>query len=106
MSNAGRNISLTDRHRRFVDAQVASGRHASASEVVREALGRYEDDVAADQAHLDMLAALAAQGEADIARGATIKVRDSAHLRAILDEASHEADAYLAAEAVSEPAAE
>lgn len=31
-------VSLTDELARFVDAQVASGRYASSSEVVREAL--------------------------------------------------------------------
>ncbi|MCJ8519443.1 putative addiction module CopG family antidote [Pseudorhizobium tarimense] len=31
----------------FVDREVASGRHRSASEVVTEALRRYEDDISA-----------------------------------------------------------
>ena len=98
MDNPQRNVRLTERDRRFVDEQIASGRHADASEVVREALRRYEADIAADQAHQETLRSLAEQGEADIARGATIKVRDSTHLRAILEEASREADELLAAE--------
>jgi antitoxin ParD1/3/4 len=32
------NVSLTDELARFIDAQVASGRYGSSSEVVREAL--------------------------------------------------------------------
>ena len=42
---AGRNFSLTEPLSDFVDRQVASGRHQNASEVVREALRRYEGEV-------------------------------------------------------------
>ena len=41
MANTGRNFSLTDHQQRFVSEQVANGRHASGSEVIREALRRY-----------------------------------------------------------------
>lgn len=68
-SAAGRNISLTERQSRFLDEQVASGRHASASEVVREALRRYEEDVAHESASLAALHAVAARGDADYAAG-------------------------------------
>lgn len=46
----GRNVSLTDQSARFVEGQVKTGRHQSASEVVREALRRYESGLAAEQA--------------------------------------------------------
>jgi putative addiction module CopG family antidote len=66
---AGRNISLTEIQTRFLDDQVASGRHASASEVVREALRRYAEDVEYERAALKALQAIAAQGDADYAAG-------------------------------------
>jgi antitoxin ParD1/3/4 len=86
MANDGRNVSLTDRHRRFIDIQVESGRHASASEVVREALRRYETDVQAEQAAIDALWALAEKSEAGEAIGDYIDIRDDAHLDEIMDE--------------------
>lgn len=91
MANAGRNISLTDRQSQFVDQQVAAGRHVSASEVVREALRRYEDDVAAEQAQLDALRRLAAEGDSDMAQGNYVRVQDRAHLHRIIQECGEEA---------------
>ncbi len=78
MANTGRNFSLTDRHQQFVDAQVAAGRHASGSEVVREDLRRYEDDIRREQAQLDYLNKLAEQGEAAYARGDFVHVERNA----------------------------
>jgi antitoxin ParD1/3/4 len=69
MANMGRNISLTPQQIAFVDQQVANGRHASGSEVVREALRRYQDDIAREQSHLDYLRRLGSEGEAAYARG-------------------------------------
>ena len=69
MANIGRNFSLTDALGSFVDRQVAAGRHVSGSEVVREALRRYESDVQREEAHLNYLRNLADRGEADIAAG-------------------------------------
>jgi len=66
---SGRNFSLTERLSDFIDGQVASGRHQNASEVVREALRRYEDDIEAERASLAVLEKVAARGMADIARG-------------------------------------
>jgi antitoxin ParD1/3/4 len=68
MANTGRNFSLTEHQQRFVSDQVANGRHASGSEVIREALRRYEDDVLREQACLAALNKLAEQGEAAYAR--------------------------------------
>jgi antitoxin ParD1/3/4 len=66
---AGRNVSLTERQSKFLDEQVASGRHASASEVVREALRRYEADVEHEAATLEAMQASAALGMADFEAG-------------------------------------
>jgi len=66
---SGRNFSLTEHLSDFIDGQVASGRHQNASEVVREALRRYEDDIEAERASLAVLEKVAVRGLADIARG-------------------------------------
>lgn len=66
---SGRNFSLTDHLSDFVNAEVASGRHQNASEVVREALRRYEDDVAAERASFALIERVAAEGIAAIERG-------------------------------------
>jgi|HubBroStandDraft_4_1064222.scaffolds.fasta_scaffold2393466_1 antitoxin ParD1/3/4 len=49
---AGRNFSLTPRLSLFVDRQVGSGRHQNASEVVREALRRYEAVLVEEKARI------------------------------------------------------
>jgi antitoxin ParD1/3/4 len=67
--NAGRNISLTEHLARFIDTEVESGRHQNASEVVCEALRRYEDDIVAERASLAAIEAVAEKGIAAIARG-------------------------------------
>ena len=66
---AGRNVSLTDQLARFVDRQVKTGRHQSVSEVVREALRRYESEFAAEQACVEMIREIARDGREAIARG-------------------------------------
>jgi len=80
----GRNFSLTPHLSGFVDRQVGSGRHQNASEVVREALRRYEDDLAADQAGLVALERLAEMGTAAIARGDYRLVSGADDARALL----------------------
>ena len=65
----GRNFSLTDRLSDFIDQQVEHGRHQNASEVVREALRRYQDDLEAEQASLAAIGAIARNGIAAIEQG-------------------------------------
>jgi antitoxin ParD1/3/4 len=69
MAASARTVSLTEHQQRFLDAQVQAGRHGSSSEVVREALRRYEDDVLREEAHLAYLRRAGDAGEADIAAG-------------------------------------
>ena len=66
---AGRNFSLTPDLSRFVDQQVGSGRHQTASEVVREALRRYEAWLSQDEGHVAATRTALQAGRADIARG-------------------------------------
>jgi antitoxin ParD1/3/4 len=65
----GRNFSLTPRLSAFVDRQVGSGRHQNASEVVREALRRYETVLREDKARIAAIRAVIREGREDIARG-------------------------------------
>jgi antitoxin ParD1/3/4 len=91
MANDGRNVSLTERHRHFIDTQVETGRHASSSEVVREALRRYESDIEAEKAAIDALWALAAKSEAGEATGDFVDIQDSAHLSRVMGQLLDEA---------------
>lgn len=89
MADMEASVSLTQSERRFVEDQVASGRHANASDVVHEALRRYADDIQADRARLR---ALAEEGEADIRAGRFVEARNPAELRRVIEDISREAD--------------
>lgn len=95
----GRNFSLTDRLSHFVDRQVESGRHQNASEVVREALRRYEDDLEAERASLAAIEAIAERGIADIERGAFRTVATAEDRRALLDDLNRRASERAAGRA-------
>ena len=60
MAKKSTSIVLSDHWQRYIEMQVASGRHASASEVVRDALRLAEDR----QKRVDRLNALIDEGEA------------------------------------------
>ena len=66
---SGRNVNLTEHLSLFVDDQVRRGRHQNASEVVREALRRYEDALLAEQARIDAIRDVIREGRAAIAGG-------------------------------------
>ena len=84
MANTGKNFSLTEHQQRFVSEQVANGRHASGSEVIREALRRYEDDILCEQARLAALNKLAEEGEAAYARGDYSRLSSREELRGFI----------------------
>jgi antitoxin ParD1/3/4 len=84
---AGRNFSLTPHLSSFVDRQVGSGRHQTASEVVREALRRYEAALSQDEARVAAIRTAIQEGRADIAGGDFTRVEtadDAARLYAEL----------------------
>jgi antitoxin ParD1/3/4 len=83
MVATARTVSLTEHQQKFLDAQVQAGRHGSTSEVVREALRRYEDDVLREQAHLAYLRRLGDEGEAAFESGEYTSVKP-ADLRSFL----------------------
>lgn len=66
---AARNFNLTARLSSFINRQVEAGRHQNASEVVREALRRYESELEEEEARIAALRAVAAEGRAAIERG-------------------------------------
>jgi len=65
MSVAKRSIVVGERFEKFIDQQVGSGRFNNASEVVRAGLRLLEDE----EAKLQQLRALIAEGDADLAAG-------------------------------------
>jgi antitoxin ParD1/3/4 len=81
---AARNVNLTDHLAAFVDAQVASGRHQNASEVVREALRRYQDDVSAEAARIEAIRAMIHEGRAAMAAGDFTTIADDRDAEALL----------------------
>lgn len=82
---SGRNFSLTDHLSSFIDSQVQHGRHQNASEVVREALRRYADDVAAENAALAVIEQIVERGRAEVARGAFTHVGSPEEVKALKD---------------------
>jgi antitoxin ParD1/3/4 len=67
----GRNFSLAPRLSRFIDRAVKRGHHQNASEVVREALRRYEDGMKAEEASTAAIWAVAKEGIAAMSAATT-----------------------------------
>lgn len=88
---SGRNFSLTDRLSVFIDQQVEDGRHQNASEVVREALRRYQDDLDAERASLAVIEAVADRGIAAMERGDFRTLTSDEDRRALLDDLNRRA---------------
>lgn len=94
---SGRNFSLTERLSDFIDQQVEDGRHQNASEVVREALRRYQGDLDAERASLAAIEAVAERGSAAIERGEFRLVDGAEERRALLDDLNRRAAGRAAA---------
>jgi putative addiction module CopG family antidote len=77
-------LNLSERHRRFIELQVKSGRHRSSIEVVDEALRRYKRDLDAERAAIDALWALAEKSERGEVAGDFTDVRDQVHLEQVI----------------------
>jgi antitoxin ParD1/3/4 len=79
-----RNVVLTERQDRLIEALVRSGRYQNASEVVREGLRLIERREAEDAAKLAALRSATAIGVADIERGAFKEFLDAGELSSYL----------------------
>lgn len=78
---ATHNVNLTDRLSTFLEDQVRNGRHQNASEVMREALRRYEAALAAEQCALD---AIRQAVKAAVDRGDPAALIRAAEIEAVL----------------------
>jgi antitoxin ParD1/3/4 len=96
LAMTGRNFSLTDRLSAFVDDQVRDGRHQNASEVVREALRRYEDDIVAEAAALAAIEQIVERGRGEMARGAFTHIGSPKDAKALMDRVSARVEQSIA----------
>jgi len=94
---SGRNFSLTERLSEFIDRQIEVGRHQNASEVVREALRRYQDDLEAERASLAAIESIAERGLAAIERGEYRLVSGDDGRRSLLDDLNRRASEWTKA---------
>ena len=80
-----RNINLTPKMDKYVDAKIRNGHFANASEVLRAGLRALEQDEKEDRARLEVIReAVAAGEESGIADGDVLKeVRDRMRRRAL-----------------------
>lgn len=100
---AGRNFSLTEHLSGFVDDQVSSGRHQNASEVVREALRRYEDDILTERASLVVIEKVANAGARAMERGDFKRVQGTEGARAFLKQLNERASRRASERAAGRP---
>jgi antitoxin ParD1/3/4 len=80
-----RNVVLSERQQKLIDALVRSGRYQNASEVMREGLRLIENREAEDAARLEGLRAAARVGAEALERGAFKDFDDASALAAHLD---------------------
>ena len=66
---SSRTVTLSRDLDLFLDEQVRNGRHGDAGEVMREALRRYEGDIAAENERVDAVRDVIREGREAIARG-------------------------------------
>jgi len=93
-----RNVNLTERFDRFIEAGVNSGRFSNASEVVREGLRLLEQREREDRAKLAWLRGAAKAGFEQIDHGSGIEFRSMDDLDAFIDRIGEEVSAELAAQ--------
>ena len=92
-----RNINLTDRFDRFIEAEVGSGRYGNASEVVREGLRLMERRKREERAKLKWLRGAVSEGLDQIERGEGLEFRSIDEVEKHIDRLGNEASAELAA---------
>jgi len=70
--------------RQFIDEQIASGRHATADEVLESALRYYRDALAEQNEHDAMVRREAERGIAAVAAGDFVLIEDREQLLALM----------------------
>lgn len=85
-----RNVNLTDHFDAFINAEVASGQYANASEVVRAGLRLLEHQKQEDEEKLSRLRALVAEGVADVQAGRVTPLKSAEEIKAFIDEIGRE----------------
>jgi antitoxin ParD1/3/4 len=85
-----RNVNLTERFDRFIQAGVDSGRFSNASEVVREGLRLLEQREQEDHAKLEWLRAAAKVGFDQLDRGEGIEFESMEDCDAFIDQIGEE----------------
>jgi antitoxin ParD1/3/4 len=91
-----RNINLTDRFDRFIEAEVVSGRYGSASEVVREGLRLMELRKREERAKLKWLRSAVSEGLNQIDRDEGLEFRSTDALEEHIDRLGAAISAELA----------
>lgn len=85
-----RNVNLTDHFDAFINAEVASGQYANASEVVRAGLRLLEQQKQEDEEKLARLRELVEVGFAELDRGEAFSLNGHEEIAAFLDEIMRE----------------
>ncbi|RIK82814.1 MAG: type II toxin-antitoxin system ParD family antitoxin [Planctomycetota bacterium] len=85
-----RNVNLTDHFDAFINAEVASGQYANASEVVRAGLRLLEHQKQEDERKLSKLRELAEVGFAQLDRGEGVSLNGREEIAAFLAEIMRE----------------
>jgi antitoxin ParD1/3/4 len=92
-----RNVNLTDHYDSFIDARIAEGRFANASEAVRAGLNLLERQEAEDSAKLEWLRTATKDAFGQLDRGEGISFGSMDELAAYVEQIGEEVSAEIAA---------
>ena len=95
-----RNVNLTDHYDTFIEASIAEGRFANASEAVRAGLNLLERQEAEDKAKLDWLRTATKDAFDQLDRGEGISFETMDELAAYVEQIGADVSAEIAAERV------
>lgn len=93
-----RNVNLTDHYDNFIEASIAEGRFANASEAVRAGLNLLERQAAEDKAKLEWLRAATKDAFDQLDRGEGISFGSIDELAAYVEQIGADVSAEIAAE--------
>jgi antitoxin ParD1/3/4 len=84
-----RNVNLTDHYARFIEASIAEGRFANASEAVRAGLSLLERQAEEDKTKLAWLRAATEEAFAALDRGEGVQLDSAGDIDAFVDGILH-----------------